>query len=331
VSVAASTALGVGTGRGRAWMAIFGLTLVGLVVLLLAPLVIDAYWLRVLTTVMMYAIVTQGLNVIVGITGYHAFGNGVFFGVGAYACGVAMALGMPFAIGLAAAILAAALAALVLGWPILRLRGHYFAIATVALNLAAIQLVIQIGGLTGGAQGLALPLSDWEPRPLYVAIYYVMLAGMVASTAIVALLLRLPLGYALRAIRDSERAAAVMGIDTTKAKVLAWAISAALTGFAGGVWAYWITFIEPSSAFDPAVGVKGYIMLIIGGMGTVLGPILGAFLLEIVSTLVWGGFLHAHQLILGILIVLICLVAPKGVIEAGSRLMRSWRRRRGAA
>jgi branched-chain amino acid transport system permease protein len=259
---------------------------IGLVVLCVAPLGISAYWLRVLTTVLMYVIITQGLNVIVGITGYHAFGNGVFFGIGAYACGACMAAGLPFVVGIAGAIAVSAVCALILGRPILRLRGHYFAIATVALNLAAVQIIIQIGGITGGAQGLALPLSTWEPKPLYVAIYYLMLAGAVVCTAIVALLLKLPLGFALRAIRDSERAAAVMGIDTTKAKVFAWAISAAMTGFAGGVWAYWITFIEPSSAFDPGVGVKAYIMLIIGGMGSVLGPVIGASTMEIVSTLV---------------------------------------------
>jgi branched-chain amino acid transport system permease protein len=317
----------VSTFRPLLWTAVA----VGLVVLCVAPLGISAYWLRVLTSVLMYVIITQGLNVIVGITGYHAFGNVVFFGVGAYACGACMAAGLPFAVGVAGAIVISAACALVLGWPILRLRGHYFAIATVALNLAAVQIIIQIGGITGGAQGLALPLSTWEPKPLYVALYYLMLAGAVVCTAIVALLLKLPLGYALRAIRDSERAAAVMGIDTTKAKVFAWAISAGMTGFAGGVWAYWITFIEPSSAFDPGVGVKAYIMLIIGGMGSVLGPVIGAFTLEIVSTLVWGSFLKAHQLILGVLIVVICIVAPNGIIDAGARLARSWRSRHGAA
>ena len=313
--------------RPVVWLAI----MIGLLALGLAPLGITPYWLRVFTTVLMYVIITQGLNVIVGITGYHAFGNGVFFGIGAYACGASMAAGMPFAAGVVVAIAISTLCALVLGWPILRLKGHYFAIATVALNLAAIQIIIQIGGITGGAQGLALPLSDWEPKPLYIAIYYLMLGGAVASTAIVAVLLKMPLGFALRAIRDSERAAAVMGIDTTRAKVYAWAISAGLTGFAGAVWAYWITFIEPSSAFDPGVGVKAYIMLIIGGMGSILGPVIGAFVMEVVSTLVWGGFLKAHQLILGLLIVVICLVAPNGIIDAGARVVRFWRSRHGAA
>ena len=126
--------------RPAVWTAI----VVGLVVLCAAPLGISPYWLRVLTTVLMYVIITQGLNVIVGITGYHAFCNGVFFGIGAYACGACMAAGMPFAIGVAAAIAVSTVCALILGWPILRLKGHYFAIATVALaaaypNLAAVE------------------------------------------------------------------------------------------------------------------------------------------------------------------------------------------------
>ncbi|MDE1569105.1 branched-chain amino acid ABC transporter permease [Aquabacter sp. P-9] len=319
MSPAARTTLGV------------ALLVVAVALLAAAPLVLNNYWLRVLTTVFMYAIVTQGLNVIVGLAGYHAFGNAVFFGFGAYACGVAMTAGAPLPLGLLAGVLVSALVAGVIGWPILRLRGHYFAIATVALNLAAIQLVIQVGGLTGGAQGLALPLSDLAPGPLYRAIYLVMLAGMVGATALVWVILRLPFGYALRAIRDGERAAGVMGIDTTATKVLAWAISAGITGFAGALWAYWITFIEPSSAFDPAIGVKGYMMLILGGLGTVLGPVIGAFALEFLATLVWGGFLQAHQIVFGILIAIICLVAPNGILDAGRRAIRSWRSRHGDA
>lgn len=307
------------------------LLVVAVALLAAAPLVLNNYWLRVLTTVFMYAIVTQGLNVIVGLAGYHAFGNAVFFGFGAYACGAVMTAGAPLPLGLLAGVLFSALVAGVIGWPILRLRGHYFAIATVALNLAAIQLVIQVGGITGGAQGLALPLSDLPPGPLYRAIYLVMLAGMVAATLLVWGILRLPFGYALRAIRDGERAAGVMGIDTTATKVLAWAISAGITGFAGALWAYWITFIEPSSAFDPAIGVKGYMMLILGGLGTVLGPVIGAFALEFLATLVWGGFLQAHQIVFGILIVIICLVAPNGILDAGRRAIRSWRSRHGDA
>jgi branched-chain amino acid transport system permease protein len=305
------------------------LVLVAGCTLLLAagPFLVDAYWLRILTSVFMFGIVTQGLNIIVGLTGYHAFGNAAFFGIGAYATGVAMQLGLPFPLALATAPPACAAVAAILGWPILRLRGHYFAIATVALNLAMIELIPAIGGVTGGAEGLSLPLSDWEPGPLYIALYWTMLGGLCAATALVALLLRTRLGYALRAIRDSERAAAVVGIDTRRAKVAAWALSAAVTGFAGGVWAYWITFIEPGSAFDPAIGVRAYIMLILGGMGTVLGPVFGAFFLELLSTLIWANMLRGHQLVLGVLIVVVCLAAPNGLAEAVRQAARRLRMR----
>jgi branched-chain amino acid transport system permease protein len=301
------------------------------VLLAAAPFAIDSYWLRVLTGVFMYAIVTQGLNVIVGLAGYHAFGNAAFFGVGAYVTGVLMQLGLPFPAALLFAPVGCAAVAALLGWPILRLRGHYFAVATVALNLAMIELIPALGGITGGAEGLSLPLSDWDPKPLYRALYWTMLLGMVAATTLVGWLLRTRLGYALRAIRDSERAAGVVGINTTAAKVSAWAISAAITGFAGGVWAYWITFIEPGSAFDPAIGVRAYIMLILGGMGSVFGPVFGAFFLEIVTTLVWSNLLRGHQLVLGVIIVIVCLGAPQGLPALIRRGGRRWRLRHAAS
>ncbi len=299
------------------------LALIALLAAPAAPAAIDSYWLRVLTGVFMYAIVTQGLNVIVGLTGYHAFGNAAFFGIGAYSTAVAMGVGLPFPVALPIALLVCAATAALVGWPILRLRGHYFAIATVALNLAMIELIPTLGGITGGAEGLALPLSDLAPGPLYVALYYVMLSGMAGATLVVLWVRSSRLGYALRAIRDSEAAARVMGIDTTASKVAAWSISAALTGYAGGVWAYWITFIEPGSAFDPAISVRGYIMLILGGMGTIMGPLFGAFFLELLTTLIWSSGLDGHQLVLGVLIVVVCLLAPNGLLAA---ITRKWRR-----
>ncbi|MGH7160439.1 MAG: branched-chain amino acid ABC transporter permease [Acetobacteraceae bacterium] len=302
------------------WIAL----IVGLAILTAVPALASGYWVRVLTSVFMYAIVTQGLNVIVGLTGYHAFGNAAFFGIGAYGTGVLMVLGVPFPLAVAGGMVLCAAAAAILGWPILRLRGHYFAIATVALNLALIEAIPEIGGVTGGAEGLALPLSHLPPGPLYAALYWTMLAGMVFSTAFVAWLLRTRLGFALRAIRDGEDAAAVIGVNTRASKVAAWAISAAITGFAGGVWAYWITFIEPGSAFDPTLGLRAYVMLILGGMGTVFGPVLGAIFLELLTTLIWSNMLQGHNLVLGILIVVVCLAAPKGLLQ----MFRRWRNRR---
>jgi branched-chain amino acid transport system permease protein len=286
-----------------------------------APFLVGNYWMRVITSVYMFAVVAQGLNVIVGFAGYHAFGNSVFFGIGAYASGVAITLGVPVFAAVPLAVAVSFAAACLIGWPLLRLKGHYFAIATVALNMAMIDFIINVGGVTGGAQGLPLPLSDISPDALYTAIYFVMLAAMIAATLIVWWLSRSPLGYALRALKDSEQGAEVMGIDTTKAKILAWAISAGMTGCAGAIWGYWINFIEPGTAFDIGISVQAYIMMILGGMGTVLGPLIGAVFLETATTVIWGEFQKIHLLILGGLIVVVVMVIPQGIIHYARRFL----------
>ena len=268
----------------------------------------------------MFGVVAQGLNVIVGFAGYHAFGNSVFFGIGAYATGVAMVLGAPVWAAIPLAIVVSAAIAAILGWPLLRLRGHYFSIATVALNAAAMEIIINIGGVTGGAQGLPVPFSTLPPTFLYRIIYFVMLGALAASTIIVFFLGRSRLGYALRALRDSESGAEVMGVDTVKAKILAWMISAAMTGAVGGLWAYWLTFIEVGSAFDISISVRGYIMMLLGGMGTVIGPVIGAALFQLVGDAIWSHFSGIHNLLLGALVMAVVLLVPQGVIESLSRL-----------
>jgi branched-chain amino acid transport system permease protein len=291
-----------------------------LVAAVATPFFVGNYWLRVLTSVFMFAVVAQGLNVIVGFAGYHAFGNSAFFGVGAYATGVAMTLGVPVFVAVPLAVVTSAALAGVLGWPLLRLRGHYFAIVTIALNMALMEVIINIGGVTGGAQGLPLPISSIPPDTLYRLIYFAMLVVLVVATLIVWWLSFSRLGYALRALRDSESGAEVMGIDTVKTKIIAWMISAAMTGAAGAIWAYWITFIEVASAFDIGISVRGYIMMLLGGMGTIFGPVLGAAVFEIFATLIWSSFTNIHNMLLGALIVIVVMVLPSGLIAAFANL-----------
>ena len=301
------------------------LTIAGLLLLAaaLAPTLVSNYWIRVLTQVFMFAAVAQGLNVIVGFAGYHAFGNSVFFGVGAYGAGVAMSVGVPVALALALGTASAAAVAAVLGWPLLRLKGHYFAIATVALNMAVSELVINVGGITGGAQGLPLPISEIAPDQLYRIIYFVMLGAAASATAAVWWLSFSRLGYALRALRDSESGAEVMGVNTVQAKILAWIISAVFTGAVGAIWAWWITFIEVGSAFDISISVRGYIMMLLGGMATIVGPVIGAVLFEVASNVAWSKFSGTHKMLLGAFVVLVVLILPNGLVDFFSgRLLR---------
>lgn len=290
------------------------------------PFVVGNYWLRVWTTVLMFVAVAQGLNIIVGFAGYHSFGNAAFFGVGAYTTGVLMAVGMPFLATLPVAAGVSALIAMAVGYPLLRLRGHYFAIATVALNMAFAELIVNVGGVTGGAQGLALPMSSMPPDQLYRVIYFLMLGSAVGATALVAWLSRSRFGFALRALKDSDSGAQAMGVNTTRTRVLAWMMSAAVTGLVGGIWAYWLTFIEIGSAFDIGISVKGYIMMLMGGMGTVIGPVLGAVFFELLATLIWSHFGAVHNLVLGILVCVVVIVIPRGLLA-----LLGWRRRQRGA
>ncbi len=296
------------------------------VALLLLPFGIENYWLRVWTSVLMYVVVAQGLNIIVGFAGYHSFGNAAFFGIGAYAGAVLLAAGWPLAPALGASVAVGAILAALLGWPLLRLRGHYFAIATVALNIALAELVLNMEPITGGAQGIAMPIPEGTPVELYRKVYLLMLAGAVASTVLVWWLARSRFGYALRASKDSEFGARAMGINTTRVRVLGWMLSAAATAYVGAVWAYWMNFIEVTGAFDIGISLKGYIMMLMGGMGSVLGPVLGAVFFETVATFVWSRFGSVHNLMLGVLVCVVVLFVPRGFAE----LLRGRRRRRPA-
>ncbi|MCD6732452.1 MAG: branched-chain amino acid ABC transporter permease [Burkholderiaceae bacterium] len=300
-------------------------TIVAVLALLLLPFGIENYWLRVWTSVLMYVGVAQGLNIIVGFAGYHSFGNAAFFGIGAYCAAILLAAGWTLPAALGASIVLGAILAAVLGWPLLRLRGHYFAIATVALNIALAELVLNMGVITGGAQGIAMPMPSGSPEELYQKVYLLMLGGAIAATAIVAWLARSRFGYALRASKDSESGARAMGINTTRVRVLGWMLSAAVTAYVGAVWAYWMNFIEVTGAFDIGISLKGYIMMLMGGMGSVLGPALGAVFFETVATLVWSRFGAVHNLMLGVLVCLVVLFLPKGFAE----LLRVRRSRRG--
>jgi branched-chain amino acid transport system permease protein len=293
----------------------------GLVValVLLLPWVLSGYWVRVFTSIFMFAALAQSVNFMAGFTGYADFGNVVFFGVGAYTTTLLMTrAGVPFVAAVVAGGGVAALAAAVVGVPLLRLRGHYFAIATLGV-LEAVREITTNVAFFGGGMGITLPVFTEAPEPFFRLIYYAMLAALCAYTAIAWWLTRSRFGYALRTIKSDEEAAAVIGIPATRYKVSVWAISACCTGLVGGLYAYWLKYIEPPFVFDILISVKAWIMMLLGGAGTLLGPIAGAFLLELLSVFIWGQFLRGHMMILGAAIVLVVLFMPAGFMELARR------------
>ena len=265
---------------------------------------------------LLLAVLAQGWNIIGGYTGYASFGNSVFYGLGSYGVAIAMVQWeLPFAVGMVFGVVLAVAFAFLLGLPVLRLRGHYFAIATLALAQVMIAIVSNLS-IAGQNIGLVLPpLNDDR------LFYELSLVLLVAATATVFWLTRSRFGFGLIAIRENEEGAAVMGVNTTLYKVLAFALSGVFSALAGGIHAYWITFLDPASAFDISLNVKMIIMAVFGGPGTVLGPVLGAFVLSTVSELLSSEITSVAGLFFGLVVVVAVIFMPRGVAD----LMRRFR------
>jgi branched-chain amino acid transport system permease protein len=259
---------------------------------------------------LLIATLTQGWNIIGGFTGYPSFGNSVFYGLGTYGTAIAMAqLHLPFEVGLVFGAVLGVLCALLFGIPILRLRGPYFAIATLGFA-AVISAIVATIEFAGKNIGLILPLFRGDKM-----FYELSLVLLVAATATVGWLARSRFGAGLVAIREDEDAAQVMGINTTMYKVGALALAAFFSALAGGIHAYWITFIDPGSAFDPTLNVRMVIMTLFGGPGTVFGPVIGSLVLSAVSEVLASKVSTVASLFYGFVIVLAVVFMPKGLLD----------------
>jgi branched-chain amino acid transport system permease protein len=276
-----------------------------------------------------------------GQMGYNSFGNVVFVGVGMYACAVAQ-IGILYsvgeytaargggttftfdlpsylwglAIGLPVGGLAAAFTALVLGWLVLAMRGQYFAICTLALGVAAGELASGWEWI-GGGSGLTAP----GPPPEIIGIfstfyYYLAFAVALVTILVIRWLLSTRFGLAINAIRDSEDKAEAMGLPTRRLKVVAWMTAALFLGVAGGVYGNLKRFIDPTDvAFaGSTIGVWMVLMAILGGKGTLLGPIIGAVIFQVTKEFFWTFLLGWQRVALGVLIVAIVVFFPQGII-----------------
>ena len=283
--------------------------------LLLAPVLLRGYWVRLLTNMFMFGILAESVNIIAGYCGYLALGNMVFFGMGAYTAGVLMAkFAFSFFPALIIAGMGASLFTVCIGFPILRLKGQYFLMATMGLLELLREITTNIS-LTGGGQGITLPIFPGRAAAANHFFYYFMFGLMILSMVCTFAISKSHLGYAFRAIKFDEDAASVMGINPTPYKTIAWAISAFFTSLTGAGYAYWMSYIDPGEAYQIMPSIKMYLMMVLGGGGTVLGPILGAFFVEFISELVWGNFLELHFLILGLILVIVVVFTPKGLMD----------------
>jgi branched-chain amino acid transport system permease protein len=280
------------------------------------PLLVDKSQIRILTTIAMFVAMASAWNLVGGLTGYGAFGNIAFFGIGAYTCAVLVEphrLHLPLAAGIALSPVVPAVFAVLVGLPLLRLRGHYFAIATLGTAVAVGEVVKNIEFL-GGATGLFPPILHSAD----LLFLYLMTGAAVLAVVTTKLVLRGRFGYGLIAIRENEEAARVIGIDTTRYKVAAFALAAALTGLAGGIFALWNSFIDQSLGFSLDFNIQMILMAVVGGAGTLLGPVLGAVALEVLIQLVAGSGGDAAvvaQIGLGLLLAVAVIFLPRGIVD----------------
>lgn len=327
------------------------------ILIAIPPLRVSGFWLRTLTGVFILAIMAQSWNFMGGYTGYAAFGNVAFFGLGAYVTGILMKkVGVPFFPSILAGALFAAGFAVLIGLPILRLRGHYFAIATLGVAEATREIVADDLGflfevparlskalgasgvaealenladrvlpVTNGPTGITLPffrpdIQIGDLTPIQIEgffFYYLTLLLMVLAVFLTWRLTKSKLGYSLVAIREDEDSANMLGINTTQSKVMAFALCAFLIGLVGGINAYWKTFVLPEEVFKIGTTLEMILSTILGGPGTILGPVIGAGIFDLVSSILifklnLGQF---HVTILGLFIVLVIVFMPKGLGE----------------
>lgn len=302
-----------------AWTAVVLFALVALL-----PLSGEAYWMRLGTTMLMYGVLAMSWNFIGGMAGYPSFAVAAFFGLGAYTGAVAQKFGVPMGFAwVGAGLLALAFAAL-LGLALLRLRGHYFAIASLVVAEVLRELVNSMTELTGGGMGLNLPIPAMASVDVQARFFfYAMLLLAAATFAAMLLTANSKLGFGLRCIQQNESAADMLGVDTTFYKVSAFMLSGVFVGVAGAVYASWVYYIEPPDVFDVLYSVKAIVMVLLGGAGSMFGPLIGAAAFLSLEELVWRNYLEVHTGVLGLMIVLLVLFLPKGLLSLSQRLGRS--------
>ena len=251
-----------------------------MLLLLGAPWLVAEYWLAQLTFVMIYAIAGLGLMLLAGFTGLFSLGHAAFLGVGAYTQAVLTNMGLPFPLALACAAGLSAAVGLVVGLPALRVKGIYLGIATLSFGFIVEEVLARWESVTGGNAGIHVKKPDIFGWQLNTGeeFYFLCLVITVVATLGILNLLRAPTGRAFVAIRDSEISAQSMGIHLAYYKTLSFALSAALAGVAGALYAHQLQFISPDQ-FNILQSIDLLLMIVIGGLGSVHGVFLGAIFL----------------------------------------------------
>ena len=308
---------------------------VGLVVLALAALLLPLgvklpYYQHLVILALIWVVLSQGQNLIQGFTGYVSIAQAGFMGIGAYASTLmSVKLGWPVWLTMAAAPLVTAALAVLAGYPSLRVKGHYFAIVTLAYNMVIFIVLMTWSSLTGGEAGITN-----VPRPPNFAVgglvwdfgsrvgyYYLVLAAAVLATVLCALILHSRVGRVLLAIRQNEVLIEAAGVQTWRYKLFAFVISASLAGLAGALYAHFIGFLNPD-AFGVDHSLNAILAVILGGSGTLSGPVVGAF-----AVVFLPEYLRVAQdyrlVVYGFILVTATIFMPRGLVPLVVQGLRS--------
>lgn len=284
------------------------------------------YTVHLMITFFTYALMAQSWNILAGFCGQISLGHAAFFGIGAYSTGyLFFAYQISPWIGMLVGILIAMAMAVAIGIPAFRLRGHYFAIATLLIGVG-VQIFVQRWELVGAASGIFLPIVRESPLLSFqfhdtkLPYYYIILAFLALACLVVWWLDRSRMGFYFRAIRDEPEAASSLGVNVTLYKAYAFMISAALMSMAGAFHCQFVLVIDPESVFPLALSILVVLMAVMGGAGTLWGPVIGAAVLvplsEVTRITLGGTGGTLDLMIYGALIVLICIFKPEGLVGA---------------
>lgn len=296
-------------------------------ILAIVPLLVSGtFYIHVMIMALLFAFLSAAWNILGGFAGYVSFGHAVFFGIGAYTVAV---LGKNFAVNpwlglITGAILAVGLASLI-AFPSFQagLKGHYFAIATWAVA-EVIRVIFMNWMYVGGATGIMIPLTNpsvinFQYHTAKVPYYYIILVLLILETAFIYLLKQSKIGFYLQAINSNEKAAESIGIDTTYYKHLAYYLSAALVAIGGAFYAQYQLYFDPPMVFNVMISMKMILPAILGGVGTIMGPLIGSAIMtpleQFLRAYLAGAGGGINLIIFGVLVVIVVVFRPKGLYE----------------
>ena len=293
----------------------------GAAALAILPQALTVYLRSFMLFTMMYVVLALSWNIISGFTGYTSFGHVAFYGIGAYACAILVSdYRWHWLLALGAGAVVAALVGVALGYPVLRLKGPYFAIAMLGAAEGTRVVATVWDSLTHGGLGISLPSAETSFET-----YYAMLALMLLTIVVAYGVGHSRFGIRLNAIREDEVAAEALGINATLYKLAAFVLSAVFPAVAGSIQAYKVLYIDPPAVFFVQITIAMALMSMLGGKGTVIGPIAGAVILYSVQELTWVNFPTAHLIAYGLFIILVARFMPRGLV--GFAIDRGWVRK----